>query len=94
MSRTKVAIIGCGTIANAHHIRCYKENPDCEIVYFCDIVPERADKAVKEYECGKAVYDYKEILDSDIDAVSVCTPNNVHKQISVDFLRAGETCVM
>ena len=90
MSRTKVAIIGCGTIANAHHIRCYKENPDCEIIYFCDIVPERADKAVKEYECGKAVYDYKEILDSDIDAVSVCTPNNVHKQISVDFLRAGK----
>ena len=38
------------------------KNPDVEIKYFCDIIPERAQKAVAEYGCGTAVYDYKEIL--------------------------------
>ena len=91
MSKIKVAVIGCGNIANFAHIPSYLKNEDAEIKYFCDIIPERADNAVEKYKCGKAVYDYREILnDPEIDAVSVCTPNNVHAQISIDFLKAGK----
>lgn len=91
MKKIKVAIIGCGSIANAAHIPSYMENSKAEIKYFCDIIPERADRAVEQYGCGKAVYDYHEILnDSELDAVSVCTPNNVHAPITMDFLRAGK----
>ena len=32
----KVAVIGCGTIANAAHIPSYMNNPEAEIKYFCD----------------------------------------------------------
>jgi len=91
MSKLKIAVIGCGTIANSAHIPAYMANPDCEISYFCDIIPDRAEKAVAENGCGKAVVDYREILkDDSINAVSVCTPNNVHAPISIDFLRAGK----
>ncbi len=91
MSNIKVAVIGCGTIANAAHIPSYMANPDCEIKYFCDIIPERANDAVKKYGCGSAIYDYHEILnDPEIDAVSVCTPNLMHSTITNDFLRAGK----
>lgn len=91
MSKVKVAIIGCGTIANSAHIRTYLANPDAEIKYFCDIQKERAEKAVKDYGCGEAVEDYRVVLnDPEIDAVSVCTPNNVHATISIDALRAGK----
>jgi predicted dehydrogenase len=91
MSKIKIAIIGCGTIANSAHIPSYMDNEDCEILYFCDVIIERAEAAVKEYACGKAVTDYREILkDSSVDAVSICTPNNVHASISIDFLRAGK----
>ena len=87
----KIAIIGCGTIANNAHIPAYLKNKDAEIKWFCDIIPERADAAVKKYNCGKSVYDYHEILDDpEIDAVSVCTPNNVHAPITLDFLNAGK----
>lgn len=87
----KVAVIGCGTIANAAHIPSYMKNPEAEIVYFCDIILERAAKAVAEYGCGRAVEDYHEVLaDPEIEAVSVCTPNNVHAQIAIDALRAGK----
>ena len=37
----KVAIIGCGTIANNAHIPAYIKNEEAEIVYFCDIIPDR-----------------------------------------------------
>lgn len=87
----KVAVIGCGTIANAAHIPSYINCPDAEIKYFCDIIPERADAAVAKYGCGKAVYDYHEILDDpEITAVSVCTHNDLHPLIACDFLRAGK----
>lgn len=91
MSKVKIGVIGCGSIANAAHIPSYMNCPDAEIKYFCDIIKERADKAVEDYKCGTAVEDYHVILDDpEIDAVSVCTPNLMHKIISVDALRAGK----
>lgn len=91
MSKTKVAIIGCGTIANSAHIPSYMNNTDVEIKYFCDIIPERANAAVEKYGCGIAVTDYKEILaDPEIEAISVCTPNKMHSIISIDCLKAGK----
>ncbi len=91
MAKVKVGIIGCGSIATSSHIPAYMANKDAEIVYFCDIIPERAKAAVEKNGCGKAVTDYKVILaDPEIDAVSVCTPNLMHSVISIDALRAGK----
>ena len=87
----KIAVIGCGSIANAAHIPSYMNNPEAEIKYFCDIIPERAEAAVEKYGCGTAIVDYHEVLaDPEIEAVSVCTPNNVHATIAIDALRAGK----
>ena len=84
-------VIGCGNIANNAHIPSYMANAEAEIRYFCDIIPERAEAAVEKYGCGKAITDYHEALnDPEVVAVSVCTPNNVHSQISIDALRAGK----
>ena len=68
----KIAIIGCGTIANSAHIPAYMKNKEVEIKYFCDIIIERAEKAVQEYGCGIAVKDYHEVLaDPEVVACSV-----------------------
>ena len=91
MSKIKVAIIGCGTIANAAHIPSYLNNPKAEIKYFCDIIPERAEAAVKQYGCGTAIEDYHVGLnDPEIQAVSVCTPNYAHPEIAIAAMRAGK----
>ncbi len=91
MSKTKVAIIGCGNIANSSHIPAYMKNADVEIKYFCDIIPEKAQKCVEKYGCGTAVVDYKDFLnDPELDAVSVCTHNDLHSIIAIDFLKAGK----
>ena len=91
MEKIKVAVIGCGTIANSAHIPAYMNNEKAEIKYFCDIILERAEKAVHDYGCGTAILDYHEALnDPEVQAISVCTPNNMHAQISIDAMRAGK----
>ena len=85
-----VAIIGCGNISGSH-IPNYLKLDNVEVRYFCDIIPERADRAVEKYGCGTAVYNYKELLGKDdIDIVSVCTHNDFHAPISIDFMRDGK----
>ena len=87
----KVAVIGCGTIANAAHIPSYMNNKDVEIKYFCDIILERAEEAVKKYGCGTAIEKYEDVLsDPEVTAISVCTPNNAHAEISIAAMRAGK----
>ncbi len=91
MSKIKVAIIGCGCIANSAHIPSYLANDEVEIKYFCDIIPERAQEAVEKYGCGIAITDYHDILtDPEVEAVSVCTPNKMHTEITIDCLNAGK----
>lgn len=91
MSKIKVAIIGCGGIANDAHIKSYLNNPNAEIKYFCDIIKAKADKAVLDSGCGEAIEDYHIALnDPEIEAVSICTPNDGHASISIECLRAGK----
>jgi len=91
MSKIKVAIIGCGTIANSAHIPSYLKCDNAEIKYFCDILPEKAEAAVAKYGCGTAIEDYHVALnDPEIQAVSVCTPNKMHSVITIDALKAGK----
>lgn len=86
-----IAIIGCGSIANGQHIPAYLQNENAEIKYFCDVILERAEKAAKDYGCGVAVSDYKVVLaDDEVEAISVCTPNNMHSVIAIEALKAGK----
>ncbi|MBR2353503.1 MAG: Gfo/Idh/MocA family oxidoreductase [Clostridia bacterium] len=89
----KVGIIGCGGIANGKHMPSLAKVADCDMVAFCDIIPERAEKAAKEYGTpdAKIYTDYKELLKNpEIEVVHVCTPNRSHSFITVDALEAGK----
>ncbi len=91
MRKIKVTVIGCGTIANNSHIPSYLANEKAEIKYFCDIIPERAQAAVEKYGCGTAIEDYRvAINDPEIEAISVCTPNDCHSTITIDALEKGK----
>ncbi len=91
MAKLKVGIIGCGCIAGSAHIPSYMCCEDVEIKYFCDIIIEKAQRFVDQYNCGVAVEDYHEVInDPEVDAISVCTPNLMHSVITIDALRAGK----
>jgi len=89
----RIGIVGCGGIANGKHMPALSKIEGVELVAFCDIVPERAEKAAEEYGVpgAKTYIDYKELLeDKSIDVVHVLTPNREHSFITVDALEAGK----
>lgn len=94
MSRVvKVGIIGCGGIANGKHLPGLSKVKEVEMVAFCDLEIEKAEKAAKEYRIddAKVYIDYKELLkDENIEVIHVCTPNRSHSFITIDALEAGK----
>lgn len=89
MSKLRVAVIGCGSIAQHRHLVEYKNNPNVEIVAVCDIVEERAKETAGKYH-AKAYTSYEKLLASEqVDAVSVCLPNHLHAPVSIAALHAG-----
>ena len=93
MEKVRIGIIGCGGIANGKHMPSLKKIEHAEMVAFCDIVKERAEKAAKEYGTpdAKVYTDYKELLaDKSIRVVNVLTPNKDHAGISIDAMKAGK----
>ncbi len=96
MNKVRIAIVGCGGIANQKHMPSIKAQGDkAEMVAFCDILPERAQKAAAQYGApGAKVYtDYREMLADksiDFDVVHVCTPNVAHCPITVAAFEAGK----
>jgi predicted dehydrogenase len=91
MGKIRVAVIGCGNIARSQHIPAYFNNPLSEIKYLVDIIPERAIELAEKYNVPHALADFREILsDDEVEAVSVCTPNDTHAPITIECLNAGK----
>jgi len=83
----RFAIIGCGRIAQRHaeHINKYGK-----LVAVCDVVKDRADELAAKYNAN-AYYEIKDLLNTekDIDVVSICSPNGLHTEHSIESLKAG-----
>lgn len=85
-----IGIIGCGKIAQMRHIPEYAPRGDVRIAGVYDQNQERA-VAVAETYGAKCFRTYEELLAAPyIVAVSVCTANNSHAEITMDALRAGK----
>ena len=92
--KLQIGIIGCGGSANGKHLPALRKLQNlCDLTAFCDIIPERAEKARAEYGSpdAKIYTDYRELLDNgDIDVVHVLTPNVLHSPITVAAFQAGK----
>lgn len=86
MSEIKFAIVGCGRIASRHaeHI-----NKVGKLVAVCDIVADKMETFKEKYECE--IYpNLTELLAStEVDVVSICSPNGLHFEHTVEALRGG-----
>ncbi|MFO7637489.1 MAG: Gfo/Idh/MocA family oxidoreductase [Clostridia bacterium] len=87
MGKMKVGIIGTGGISHLH-ARSYLNNPHVELVAACDIRPGRVEKFSEDYGIPHAFVHHRDLLALDLDAVSVCTWNDSHAEISIDALKA------
>ena len=86
--KIRMGVIGLGGISNSH-IRGIKASPDAELVAICDIKEDVLDEKGKSLNIPKenCFIRYKDLLNSNlVDAVSICTPNNVHVEIALAAL--------
>ena len=85
--KVKVGVVGLGFMGSAH-ARVYSNLKDCELVGICDSNLDKKHLA-KAYNC-KFFEDSEEFLEENLDAVSVCTPTSMHKDVVIDALEKGK----
>lgn len=100
-NRVTVGMIGAGRISRVHDMPGVWKTDVGQIVAVCDLDTKRAEegkalvseyytkKNGKPYDGVKAYYDYQEmLLNKDIDAVVISTPDHQHARIAVHAARA------
>jgi predicted dehydrogenase len=87
--KLRLAMIGCGGISKVH-LNALKGMPEVEIVAGVDVEPDRLKEMEANYGVTHLFKDWKKMLkEIKPDAVSVCTPNGIHAQPTIDSLNAG-----
>lgn len=87
--KIKVAIVGCGRIANNHFGSIEKHQESLELVGVCDTNTEALEQAVAR-SGAKAYHKLQDLLqDTDADLIILTTPSGQHPQQAVDCFEAG-----
>lgn len=86
----RVGVIGGGSISE-FHIKPYIKNTEVELIALCDTNVKRLVQAGNRYNVTNLYSSYQELLRNDtIDAISICTWNNMHAEIAIAALDAGK----
>lgn len=85
----KVGVVGTGI--GQLHIRGYQTIEGVKVVALVDLDKKRGKNVAEQYDIPHALMDYRDLMDIDeIEAVSVCTPNALHREVAVAALEAGK----
>lgn len=90
MKKIRVAIIGCGYIAD-YHVRGLQTIPEVEIVVVASQRIESAKAFAEKYQIGEATTDVPGLYNrTDIDVAIISTPNKFHAPFAIGFLNGGK----
>jgi predicted dehydrogenase len=90
MDTIKIGVIGSGFIAE-HHCYSYSLLPNVEIVGISSLLENEAKELMNKFNIsGKPLKDYKDLLKMDCDAISICIPNFLHKDVAIEVLNSGK----
>lgn len=88
--KLRVGIIGTGGISHSHMAGYKRLGDRVEVVAACDIDEDKLTAYCKQYDIPKQYTDFSEMMaKEELDCVSVCTWNSVHKDATVAALRGG-----
>ncbi len=89
MKPIQVGVIGSG-YWGPNLIRNFYEIPEADLKMVCDLSQERLDHIRGRYPEIYTSRDYREMLNSDIEAVVIATPVSTHYRLALECLRAGK----
>src|SRR5690348_16068519 len=85
-----VGIVGSGFVAEIHQ-EAFRRARNARVVAVASPTGNRAREFAARYGIEHAFNDYRAMLErSDIDVVSLCLPNDLHCQATVDATAAGK----
>lgn len=87
----RIAVVGCGSIAQFIHLPNIARNPRLELVVVCDVDPSAAESCRDEYGAGRAETDWRRVVAADdVDLILLATHTNLRGQLIIPALRAGK----
>lgn len=85
-----IAVIGCSGMAK-NHMRGVIAKEGATLYAVCDTAQERLTACQEEFSVPVSTTDWRELVhDPLIDAVVIVTPDKLHTEMTVAFLRAGK----
>lgn len=87
MHKLRVTIIGCGRISQVYKQSFLELQDRVEVRYAVDIKLERAEDFAKSFDGCKAISEYKEYLNDQIDVIHIATPHYLHKPIAIEAMK-------
>jgi UDP-N-acetylglucosamine 3-dehydrogenase len=90
--KAKVGVIGTGSMGQ-NHVRVYAKIQDVDLVGIADINKERVSELAKEYKT-RAYTDYEDLVDENLDAVSIAVPTTLHRKITLEVIQRGINVVI
>ncbi|HUF63771.1 MAG TPA: Gfo/Idh/MocA family oxidoreductase [Verrucomicrobiales bacterium] len=95
MSRTKVAILGAGFIADLHMESYHRFVPEAEVVAVFTRRPERAEAFARKHGIRQGFSDLaRAIVESGCDVVDICLPNFLHHRAVLAAAGAGKHVII
>ena len=86
----RLAVVGCGRIAEKHFQAITQHPSALELVAVCDTDPQALVKA-SETTGATALSDYHQLLTNpDIDVVALCTPSGLHARQTIEAAAVGK----
>jgi predicted dehydrogenase len=87
-SKTRIAVIGLGGVAQLVHIPILKKEKNVEISAVSEINKSRLNSVAEKFGIKNKFTDYREMLDkSEYDAVIISTPTNTHYEIALESIQ-------
>ncbi len=95
MSKTKIALLGAGFIADIHVESYHRFVPDAEIVAVFTRKADRAEAFAKKHHITRCFNDLDQaIAESGCDVVDVCLPNFLHHRAVLTAARSGKHVII
>jgi predicted dehydrogenase len=89
MQKLRMGIIGVGGIAQARHIPAFlKFSNQVTIEAISDVNEATAKAVADQFNISKVYSNYRDMF-QEVDAVTICTPNKFHAEITIAALEAG-----
>ncbi len=85
----KVGVIGAGYWGRKH-VDEYSHIPGADLAWVADLSPESRKFCQENYDVPNVTADHRELLNSDVEAISICVANDLHFDVAREALQAGK----